>query len=299
MGTSRVQHTTHVSGPVLHYTNAHQRNDLQNIGTSTGHGRSAPQNVSLWDFPQPRTGEGCANKKPPNLRIKIPPSDVVSMSQDTGEGNTIGIALGSPRLVDRRNPAPPHWAQQDPFARREKLRPTAPKPIAPVQRKPSTWRKIGGLFKAKDAVKPSTSRSYYQVRNNRSPQGWSHSIDYQYPKAAGLSPGVEDKGNCFGGIGTCLEAKRKLSKTDPKSRRRKAKQQGAPESEQNENAPFLEVELPDIHMERYSVMFGGLFGQGRPSVLARRSKTLDEMIPSNDKAVCWPLFRPFHLPYPC
>ena len=284
MGTSRVQHTTNVSGPVLHYTNAHQRNDLQNIGSSTGHDHSAPQNVSLWDFPRPRTTGGRASKKPPNLRIKIP-TGVVSTPQNTGEGNTIGIALGSPRLIDRKNAAPPHWAQQDPFARPEKPKPAAPKPTAPVQRKPSKWRKIGGLFKAKNAVTPSTSRPQYQVRNNRSPQGWSHSIDYQYPKAAGLSPGVEDRGNCFGGIRTCLEAKRKLLKTDSKSRRRKAKKQQGPPESKDENAPILEVEIPDFHLERYSVMFGGLFGQNRPSAMARRSRTLDEMV-SKNKTVC-------------
>lgn len=283
MGTSRMQNSTDVSGPVLRYTNASQRNDLHHIATTTGHDQLNPQNMSLYDFPHPRSA-GRANKKPPNLRIKIPSADVIQKSQNTGDGNTIGIALGSPRLVDRRNGAPNYWAQPDPFARRGKSI-----PVAPVQRKPSKWQKIGGLFKAKGAVTPKTSRSHYQVRNNRSPQGWSHSIDYQYPKAAGHSPDVEDRGNCLGGIRTCLEAKRKLIKADPKSRR-KANKRRATEPHSGSDAPCLEVEIPDFHMERYSVMFGGVFGQGKPSAMARRSKTLGEMM-SNNKTVCW-LFSP-------
>lgn len=279
-----MQNSTEVSGPVLRYTNARQRNDLRHIGPDNGQDHLNPQNVSLYDFPHPRA-ERRANKKPPNLRIQIPSTDMIQKPQNTGDGNTIGIALGSPRLVDRRDGAPSYWAQPDPFARRGNTV-TGP----PVQRKPSKWQKIGGLFKARSAVTPKSSRSHYQVRNNRSPQGWSHSIDYQYPNAAGhSSPDVEDRGNCLGGMRTCLEAKRKLKKTDPKSRR-KANRRRATEPHADSHAPCLEVEIPDFHMERYSVMFGGVFGQGRPSLITRRSRTLDDMMASS-KTV-WPLCFP-------
>lgn len=277
----RAQQAGDVSGPVLHYTNAVQRNDLHNIGRTKNTDQSLSQAVSLWDFPHPRSAETrTQNKKHPELRIKIPPREVVPLSIHTGDGgngNTIGIALGSPRLVDRRHEALLS-RPQDPYAATAYATATEnPKRgPAPVQRKPSKWRKIGGLFKAN------------QVRNDRPPQGSSHPVDCQYHAEAGYEPkpcrdsGVEDKGNCFGGFGRCLEAKRKL-KTDPPSKSQQAK--GSPESKAGDSAPFLEVDLPDVQMERYSVMFAGLFGQGKPALLARRSKTLDGMTAANKEVL--------------
>lgn len=48
---------------------------------------------------------------------------------------------------------------------------------------------------------------------------------------------------------------------------------------------FLDVEIPDIKMERYSVMFGNLLNQSQPasSLLARRQATLDKLKTINDK----------------
>lgn len=72
-------------------------------------------------------------------------------------------------------------------------------------------------------------------------------------------------------------------KTDPPSKSQQAK--GSPESKAGDSAPFLEVDLPDVQMERYSVMFAGLFGQGKPALLARRSKTLDGMTAANKEVL--------------
>lgn len=184
--------------------------------------------------------------------------------------NLIGIALGSPRLVHRRN-GPSHTQEnqhqhqhlyqqnkkQDP-----RYHPALEKPKhAPLQRKPSKWRKIGGLFKHKNTA-PN------QVRNHKLPGcGGCDAND---------SPGVEDKGNFFGGgagggkIKSCLGAKRKLKAENSNA---KNAVKGASEPDKaGDSAPMLEVEIPDAQMERYSVMFGGL--------LARRSKTMDEVTAS-------------------
>ena len=275
-----------ITTPVLHYTSAVQRNDLYSHAVSTSHTQSSHEAMSLWDFQRPRTSDARArNKKHPNLRIKIPPRDCIPTPIQTDETNenTIGIALGSPRMIDRRNGIP-QLRQQDPFAA------PAEKPkLAPaIQRKPSKWRKIGGLFKAKNTMNPTASRPSYKVRNNNPPPGSSHSIDSQSHAEAGrepnsLSPGDDEKGNCFGGMRNCLEAKRKL-KIDPKPRPKKAGQ-GASEPKVSDTMPFLEVKIPDTQLDRYSVMFGGLFGQGKPALLARRSKTVDEKV-SMDKEVC-------------
>ncbi|EEY19056.1 conserved hypothetical protein [Verticillium alfalfae VaMs.102] len=53
-------------------------------------------------------------------------------------------------------------------------------------------------------------------------------------------------------------------------------------------SPFLDVEIPDIKMERYSVMFGNLL-QNNPSsssaLLARRQATLDKLRTINDRII--------------
>ena len=288
MGKPRAPHPKDaITTPVLHYTSAVQRNDLYSHAVSTNHTQSSNEAMSLWDFQRPRTSEARArNKKHPNLRIKIPPRDAVStpIQTDGTNGNTIGIALGSPRMIDRRNGIP-QLRQQDPFAAPAEKSNRAPA----IQRKPSKWRKIGGLFKAKNTMNPTASRPSYKVRNNNPPPGSSHSIDSQSHAEAGrepnsLSPGDDEKGNCFGGIRNFLEAKRKL-KIDSKPQSKTAAGQGAPEPKGPDTVPFLEVDIPDTHLERYSVMFGGLFGQGKPALLARRSKTMDGMVSLN-KEVC-------------
>ncbi|TLD17909.1 uncharacterized protein PgNI_01747 [Pyricularia grisea] len=51
----------------------------------------------------------------------------------------------------------------------------------------------------------------------------------------------------------------------------------------NTGSPFLNVEIPDIKMERYSVMFSGLLNpQSSSSLLARRQATLDRLKSIND-----------------
>ena len=287
MGKPRAPHPKDaITTPVLHYTSAVQRNDLYSHSVSTNQTQASHEAMSLWDFQRPRTSEARArNKKHPNLRIKIPPLDGIPTPIHTDEtnGNTIGIALGSPRMIDRRNGIP-QLRQQDPFAAPAENPNRAPA----IQRKPSKWRKIGGLFKAKNSINPTTAnRPFYKVRNNSPPPGSSHSIDSQSHAEAGrepnsLSPGDDEKGNCFGGIKTCLEAKRKLKKTDSKRRPKTAAAQGSHEPKVPDTVPFLEVEIPDTQMERYSVMFGGLLGQGKPALLARRSKTMDSL----NKEVC-------------
>ncbi len=50
-------------------------------------------------------------------------------------------------------------------------------------------------------------------------------------------------------------------------------------------SPFLDIEIPDIKMERYSVMFGSVLNPQQPpsSLLARRQATLDRLKTINDK----------------
>jgi hypothetical protein len=53
--------------------------------------------------------------------------------------------------------------------------------------------------------------------------------------------------------------------------------------EKSEKGRLLEIDIPDVQMERYSVMFSQVMNKNqRPSLLARRSKTLDNLrLPKN------------------
>lgn len=266
-----------VSSPVLHYTNAVQRNDLQTLAATTMSNQHAsnPRTISLLGLQRPRTSEG--RNRRPNLRIAIPPMDSLPLPPVIHDGgyesdgsNLIGIALGSPRLVHRRNGA--QAEQQHHKNEKRRYYPALEKPKRPIHRKPSKWRKIGGLFKHKNAAAPN------QVRNHK-----------HKPPGCGGEPdsSIEEKGNCFGGgtggkIKSCIEAKRRLKAENANaSANAKSAARDADASKGNDTPPMLEVDIPDAQMERYSVMFGGLFGQGKPGFLARRSKTMDEVIASS------------------
>lgn len=288
LGKPHHHHAPDVSSPVLHYTNAVQRNDLQTLAATTMSDQHAsdPRTISLLGLQRPRTSEG--RDRRPNLRIAIPPMDDLPLPSVIHDGgyesdgsNLIGIALGSPRLVHRRNGAQAEKQQHQKEKRR--YHPALENPKRPLQRKPSKWRKIGGLFKHKNAAAPN------QVRNHK-----------HKPPGCGGEPdsGVEDKGNCFGGgtggkIKSCLEAKRRLKAENASasaSANAKSAAGDADASKADDSAPMLEIDIPDAQMERYSVMFGGLFGQGKPGLLSRRSKTMDEVIASS--RVC---FLPLHI----
>jgi hypothetical protein len=57
---------------------------------------------------------------------------------------------------------------------------------------------------------------------------------------------------------------------------------------EGKSEPLLNVDIPDVQMERYSVMFGSLLGKGGSwqTLLARRSKHL-EMLKTQKEEVCF------------
>ncbi|PLB44896.1 hypothetical protein P170DRAFT_415726 [Aspergillus steynii IBT 23096] len=267
------QSTTAICSPVSERPDAQPRNDFQDL--NNGATKNRPPNQAHWDFQRPRTSEGRQqNKKPqPNgsgfdFRIAVPPAEAVPSPVESEKGhgeNMIGIALGSPRMVETQNV----MSQMQ-----EKAINTVSdtKKSPPIQRKPSKWKKIGGLFKAKSAITSSTNQPFYQVRSdNEWPlQGSSHSIDYQaQPKS---EPQTKPISNTE--VWPCLESDTQ-SKPHPKN--------STPSSDQNADqkkpnlGPLLQVDIPDVQMERYSVMFGGLLGKDQPAPSDRRSKTMEDI----------------------
>ncbi|KAL4900838.1 hypothetical protein BDW74DRAFT_170601 [Aspergillus multicolor] len=249
-----------ISKPLLKHTGTLPRNDLREIQPGISYSRPihhvvkvgqhhAVSRSDLGEKPAPQAREFA-------FRVTSPPVGAATSDTHLGvDESMIGIALGSPRLLEQYNIAP---------QMRRMLPPTPPedeRPISPLQRKPSKWKKIGGLFKAKNAVASNANKPFYQVHatNEQPLQESTHSIDYKSRRRAGTKTSPIENTEVWPCLASENEAltHQQASKPDPGS--------------------FLQVEIPQVEMERYSVMFGGLLNNDRPSLLARRSKTLDNL----------------------
>ncbi|KAL4737030.1 hypothetical protein BDV11DRAFT_216956 [Aspergillus similis] len=258
-----------ISKPLLSYTDALPRNDLREIQAGVSYSRPIHQVVNVGqhsgvsDKHDPRRKQ---DPQVPGLDFQVTSTSFKAEASDTHLGvdeSMIGIALGSPRLLGQYNAA----------SQSQRIPPPTPfeeeRPISPLQRKPSKWKKIGGLFKAKNAVAPNANRPFYQVHapTDGLSQESTHSIDYKPRRRAGTKT-VPIKNT---EVWPCL-----ASETETLTHQQ--------ESKPNPGS-FLQVEIPQIEMERYSVMFGGLLNNDRPSLLARRSRTLDNLtIPDKESS---------------
>ncbi|KAK1140138.1 hypothetical protein N8T08_010615 [Aspergillus melleus] len=306
------QSTTAISSPVFERSDAQPRNDPQDLANGSTMNRRA--NQAPWDFQRPRTSEGRQQAKKPqpngsgfDFRIAVPPAEAVPSPVESEKGhgdNMIGIALGSPRMVDSQNVMSQMQEKAINTVAETKRSP-------PIQRKPSKWKKIGGLFRAKSAMTPPSSQPFYQVRSdNEWPlQGSSHSVDYQ----AQRKPEPQAKPLSNTEVWPCLEPEAKPEaktkekspqktkgnrdgpqtspKSSPKTNPKKSPKNSPKNTPENSTSsgnqtadqkkpspePLLQVEIPDVQMERYSVMFGGLLGKSQPEPSNRRSKTLEDM----------------------
>ncbi|KAL4890567.1 hypothetical protein BDV59DRAFT_204279 [Aspergillus ambiguus] len=269
-----------ISNPVLKFTDAVPRNDLRDL--TPGQDDARPLHKSQWDFQRPRTSDGRhQNKKPQSpatgfdFRINVPPPEAVPSPTPTGlevDEHMIGIALGSPRMVGAHD----MMSQMQGKILSTAVDPPNP---SPVQRKPSKWKKIGGFFKAKSAMTSSTARQpFYQVQpGGEWPlQGSTHSVDYQ-PRSQPEPPQSKPISNTE--VWPCL-----VTEPDPEPKNPDQQTAPAARGDMNGDGPKLDIDIPDVQMERYSVMFGGLLGKGHPSpLLNRRSKTLDDITTAHNE----------------
>jgi hypothetical protein len=165
----------------------------------------------------------------------------------------IGVALGSPGMINNNEPLPPPRFDTTIFGPERMTQ-------SPQAYKPSKWKKIGGLFKAKNALTPNQLHGSmaHQPEKSNKPKERNNSLE-EWPAFE-----VDPK-TIMGGINQSPPRPRKFSLSGRK----------APPGEPPVQRPLLSVDIPDIQMERYSVMFGNVVNKNeRPSLLARRAKTL-------------------------
>ncbi|KAF9894450.1 hypothetical protein FE257_007953 [Aspergillus nanangensis] len=293
-----------ISNPVLKFTDALPRNDLRDLEQSQdGQDSPRPIHQSHWNFQRPRTSDGRSQSKKTqspvagfDFQINVPTPDTIPSSTHTDigtEGSMIGIALGSPRMVGAQNMMSQMQEKAFLASVAEKNKPApaqAPSPAtapAPVQRKPSKWKKIGGFFRAKNAMTSTVNQPFYQVRSSSEwpLQRSTHSVDYQnQQEKTAESPPSKPIQNTE--VWPCLVTEPEPTPKKPEQPVRNLPEASSAQiakSKQTGTGTMLDIDIPDVQMERYSVMFGGLLGKGQPSPLNRRSKTLDDITTSHNE----------------
>lgn len=271
---SRTKPKETISFPILTYTDALPRNDLQDLSEVSQ--RPERTATEQWDFSQPPVGDGWIRKPPPaqgavqcatfDFRLTAPPDEAVQSNSRPShlpiEENMIGIALGSPSMVGKNAPLPPPRFNTAIFASERELPP-----------RPSKWKKIGGFFKAKNAF-------------SLLPDGTPESDD----QSQSNDDKSQDKLCKTKERNQATEEWPKIELTPPKMPAQRARNFSLSgnhsKDQQSKQGVLLSVNIPDVQMERYSVMFGNVVTKNeRPSLLARRAKTLDKL--SVPDAIVW------------
>jgi hypothetical protein len=206
----------------------------------------------------------------------VQPSSIPEPEQ---EGDLIGVALGSPTAYWPHPSGGTVIATAASNSDTDLDRRFAEGDI-PLRRKPSKWKKIGGLFKTKNVPDPPKDDLFYQVQVNGQPLHPSSTDNsttaFQFTSRP-FSP--QDRNLEHDPRPTRQKSHGKLVK-EPAQRHRGAWTDQPQDGSRNDSAtpPLLNVEIPEVEMERYSVMFANLLGkEPRSTILARRSRTLDRL----------------------
>ncbi|KAL1954518.1 hypothetical protein VTO42DRAFT_1078 [Malbranchea cinnamomea] len=286
-----------ISRPTLTFTDAAARLDLQPLHQVSAH-KAAAENArpkrSLTVVDRARSHrqdvEGLTNMENPCFRPRTSPAPEDRRSQ---EEEVIGIALGSPTAawghpcMASKSTIATHMSDNEGDKMRTSNAGSNSVPHA-LKRKPSKWKKFGDLFKTKNPPPLPEGMPFYQVQVNDQPL-----LPSRYPDFA--------MGFQFGwdyGAPHATQPSRQHSRKEKESKPRKhaklvkerspRKHRGAltqeprhvTKTERQEPAPLnlLNVDIPDVELERYSVMFGGILGKSQSqTLLDRRSKTLDKL----------------------
>ncbi|KAJ5198658.1 uncharacterized protein N7498_007775 [Penicillium cinerascens] len=269
-----------ISFPVLTYSDAAPRDDLRDIDKTTSQRLPKQGVVAQWDFPRPQTADTRTNRKAPpgvgatfDFRLTAPPDEAVPSGAPSGGSplgsQTIGIALGSPDMFDSKALPPPRFNTSI-FAQTQTGQPTPPQ-------KSSKWKKIGGFFRAKNALASPTQSAHPGPSKQLGQKEIPSAKQQQMKKRKGSN---EERPRIGG------DPKTKADSNNSSSQRSRnfSLSKRIPTKENLENQSLrLELDIPDIQMERYSVMFSNVMNKNqRPNLLARRAKTLDSLsVPSN------------------
>lgn len=280
------QSTQTISFPVLIFTDSLPRDDLHSLRTS----RCSDPATGQWDFRQHSPGDGWFRRPPSgehatfDFRITALPDEVVpSIARSPTRQDMIGIALGSPGLAKQNEYPPTPKLDRSIFPSRDNQE-LADQEMA---RKPSKWKKIGGLFKAKNDLpprerlrtgEPKPKQEYRQIEKSPRTNERTNSIEEWQSICGQLSQGQINQSRHRGQRSLSLH---EVSKDELQPRFQES---------------LLDVNIPNVQMERYSVMFGSIVNNDqRPSLLTRRAKTLKSL--QVEEVNVWRLTSPIMCPF--
>ena len=275
--------------------------------------------TTFYNFPLPGslpTPSNTPRSSPPIRTSSLPRSDTPdSMEGQTANLNVpqmeIGMALGSPTHQ------PTNWQSQAPFE--STVRNETPDSVdtyvdneahvaAPSKQKASKWKIFGGLFGGAKKNQGGSPQAFYQLQLEGAAVQTTAEPDYvNFGEPSSSDP----KPSKSRGRGR-TNSQRKAEKLKPDMKRaqtvplnfefensnRGRAQTTTPEitldggplnvhpgRRHAQAGPLLDVDIPSIEMERYSVMFGSLLQKPTgtsSSLLARRQATLDRLKTVNE-----------------
>lgn len=285
-----------ISFPVLTYTDAMPRDDLVSLNVSQHeHGK-----IGSWSFPRPGISDGNTNRnlRPGgdasfDFRLTAPPDEVLPSSARSDRSpvgpHIIGVALGSPSMLNSPGFTTSPKFNTSIFAQPQQDSTTAP-------RKGSKWKKIGGLFKAKNALANARPEQQAQstVEDRPSTNNRKHEQRIEYTEEwlrveAELKSTSKQTSSSHRSRNFSLSSRKPSKDTDDQKgipldiETRDAQTERHRKLSKDTNVQksmHLDVKIPDVQMERYSLMFNNVMNSNhrpRPSLLARRAKTLDNL----------------------
>lgn len=260
-GRSRANTTNGgISQPVLTFSDAAPRDDLQSLGKlESSHPR--PYTAKPEKATGPTTtsnGRGLRQKSQKNViqafdfTVTQPPEGPMVVDEPAGmnggmDSHAIGIALGSPSMVPPPQYQPVEWSSPSSERQGPSSTTTIVSNSGSLRRKPSKWKKFGGMLKGRQNDGKRTHEGFYQLDMDRSQDETvpvMQNLDYKQPIVS-VSPRFNDRWE---------------------------------DQQKNPADSLLAVNIPTVEMERYSVMFRSVLGE-KPSsnLLARRSKALNQL----------------------
>ncbi|GAM42134.1 hypothetical protein TCE0_043r15827 [Talaromyces pinophilus] len=262
-GRSRANTTNGgISQPVLTFSDAAPRDDLQSLGKlESTHPRPYTAKPEKQAGTTTSNGRGLRQKHQKNViqafdfTVTQPPEGPLIEDEPAGMNggmvsHAIGIALGSPSMVPPPQYRPIEWSSPSSERQQDPSMATTTSNTGSLRRKPSKWKKFGGMLKgSRQNEGKRTREGFYQLDMTKSQDETVPVIqdqDYKQPIVS-VSPGFNDGR---------WEDQHQKARGDS----------------------LLRVNIPTVEMERYSVMFRSVLGE-KPSsnLLARRSRALNQL----------------------
>ncbi|KAK1766803.1 hypothetical protein QBC33DRAFT_515558 [Phialemonium atrogriseum] len=244
------------------------------IGMALGSPSHLPDSYSGW---QPQRSfqvpAGRQPQAPPSPELMPPASVPAVQRQKTQKRKLFGNLFGSKKTADSakagNSPAPvmTFTMQQPPVGESIPARSNTVGDRRPVKHMPIIIR--SNTVSAPDSPPEEPTTSSSSLKPKPSQLTPFENLGGYYPGSIGTTPSITASG---------------LGSPSLESPNLESSSQGYSSLGASSSGPFLDVEIPSIKMERYSVMFDSLLNpQGTSSLLARRQATLEKLKTINDR----------------